>query len=36
MEMMDELLVIRVNYKKTSYLNNYLEQLFCEAIKILF
>ena len=32
---MDQLLVIRVSYEK-SYLNNYSEQLFCQAIKKLF
>ena len=28
---MDWLLVIRVNYKKNSYLNNYSETLLCQA-----
>ena len=36
MNMLDYLLVTRVNYKKTYYLNNYPEKLFCQAIKILF
>ena len=31
MEMMNQLLVARVNYKKNSYLNNYSEKLFCRA-----
>ena len=31
MEMMDQLLVARVNYKKNSYLNNYSKKLFCRA-----
>ena len=29
--MMDELLVIRINLKKNSHLNNYLKKLFCQA-----
>ena len=36
MDMMDQLLVFRANYEKKSYLNNFLEQLFYEPIKILF
>ena len=31
MDMTDYLLVIRVNYKKKSYLNNYLKRISCKA-----
>ena len=36
MDMMDYLLVIRVSSDKTVILVNYSEQLYCQAIRILF
>ena len=36
MDMMDQILVIRVNYIKDSYLINYSENHFCQAIEIVF
>ena len=36
MDMMDQLLVIRVNHIKNSYLDKYPKSLFCQATKILF
>ena len=36
MDLMEWILFIRVNYKKSSYLKDCLEKVLCQAIKILF
>ena len=36
MDMMDQILVIRVNYITDSYLFNYSENHFCQAAEVVF